>query len=201
MTSIVLSAGKATRLNGMCKALVYVNGDRAVDRQTKVLGHKPFVVVRTEHAQDVRDAGYRPVICDSLGGPVRALKAAVGYVNNADQVTVLFADTMLRSLPDGSDWVGYSYAYGGREWDTVHLDTNGVFSARAWFPAGDYRPVAVGAYSFADVPALKEALRHVPDDGPFAWLLNAYPHGLSGERIHGWQDVGDLDAIARFEED
>lgn len=201
MTTIVLSAGEASRLGGVCKALVDVKGVRAIDRQARKLANKPFVVVRSEHAAAISEAGYRPVICDDLGGPVRALKAAIGYVYRKDPVTVLFADTMFESLPEGSNWVGYSYAYGGREWDTVHLYANGVFSARAWFPQADYRAVAVGAYSFSDVEAVKRALLQVPDDGPFAWFLNAYPHPLNGERIHGWQDVGDPDAIARFEED
>lgn len=202
MTAVVLSAGKATRLNGMCKALVYVAGERAIDRQAAVLDAEPLVVVRTEHVEDVKAAGYHPVVCDELGGPIRALKAALAHCKRGEPVTVLFADTMLEHVPsDVSNWVMYDYAWGGREWDTVHLYSNGVFSARAWYPDKDYRAVAVGAYSFSDVDALKWATENVPDDGPLAWMLNAYPHKLDGVRAVGWRDVGDFDSIAKFAEE
>jgi hypothetical protein len=202
MTAVVLSAGRATRLNGMCKALVWVAGRRAVDRQAEVLGVDPLVVVRTEDVQAVRAAKYRPVVCDDLGGPVRALKAALPECDPDEPVVVLFADTMVRSLPlSRSNWVGYDFTWGGREWDTVHLYSNGVFSSRAWFPAKDYRSVAVGAYSFSDVAALRWACENAPDDGPFAWMLNAYPHPLEGVRAHGWQDVGDVEAVGRYDTD
>lgn len=200
MTDIVLAAGKATRLNGMCKALVHVAGRRAIDRQAEVLGAKPTVVVRTEDAQAVEAAGYDVVVCDELGGPTRALRAALDALE-PDTVRVLFADTMLRTVPEPGNWVLYDYAYGGREWDTVHNYSNGVFSARAWFPETDYRSVAVGAYSFTDSPTLRATIDRVPDDGPLAWLLNAYPHLLNGIRAHGWQDIGDLEAIQRFDTD
>jgi len=200
MTDIVLAAGKASRLGGSCKALIEVAGRRAIDRQAELLSD-PLVVVRSKHAQAVVDAGYRPVVCDTLGGPIRALRTALEEVDDRDTVRVVFADTMLRTIPEPGNWVLYDYAYGGREWDTVHLYTTGVFSARSWFPASDYRAVAVGAYSFTDVPTLRATIRRVPDDGPFAWLLNAYPHLLSGIRAHGWQDVGTPESLAKYEVD
>lgn len=199
MSVVVLSAGKASRLGGICKALTDVKGRTAIDRQTEALGEKPLLVVHSQHSRFVAERGFDFRVCDEYGGPIRALKAALPFVEFP--LTVLFADTLFTRLPTGSDWVGYGYRKGGREWDTIELTPKGVFSARAWYPDDGFHAVAAGAYNFSDRDGLLAAVDEVPDDGPMAWLCNAYPFPLEAERLLGWQDVGDFKAIARFESD
>lgn len=198
MTSLLLSAGEATRLRGIapggCKAMTIVGGLTMVGWWTALLGRSPTVVCRSEHLAVLPD-DIDTVICDSGGGPARALEAGLAACAADEPVTVAFADTWLPELPDGPEWCAVAAADPGRSWDVVE---DGIVY---YGDPGDVAVVCIGAYRFAEAERLATAV-----ETAIAWseasevsmgeVVNTYR--LPFVAVNGWQDVGDPIALNRW---
>lgn len=202
MTTILLSAGNATRLETLapagCKALTRV-GDRTMLDWWR--GHDPNVIVvcRTEHTKSWEFPDDANVIsCDEGGGPAVAVRTALPHVRGP--LTVAYADTWVPPgcVPYGTDWCGVATARGGRAWDIL---TDGVLTYRH-ISSNEVATVAIGLYRFSDMDRLGRALDTAIEIGDIREETGmAAVVGLYGARfkpVVGWQDVGDRKALERW---
>lgn len=197
MTALLLSAGQATRLDGLapggCKAMTIVGGWTMLDRWGGLLGDRPTVVCRSEHLPVLPD-DVDTVVCDEGGGPARALAKGLGVCDPEEPVTVAFADTWLMDLPPEPEWCLVAAARGGRAWDVVE---DGFV---AYFDPGATSLVCVGAYRFASLLTLQMAvtlaLKDAEGEVGMGEVVNRY--GLPFLPALGWQDVGDPKALAAW---
>lgn len=196
MTTVLLSAGKATRLGGGCKALTKVGGITMYGWVTAAAGEEPLVVARSEHLPELDEHSVDHIfVHDDLGGPAAALHAALPMCDEGP-LTVLYADTWLRELPDGDEWCGVAAALGGRNWDVAEC---GLLAYR-YVDNDEVAVVAVGAYRFPAKWKLERALDHELRTGQgevgLADVVNDLALPLLP--IVGWQDVGDLASLDRW---
>lgn len=194
MTTLLLSAGKATRLGDRapkgCKALNEVDGQTMLDHW---LSHDPDTVIACapEHVTAL-PSGVDVVIVQGGGGPAAALREALPYADFP--VTVAYADTWVKAVPDAEEFCGIAAAKGGRRWD-VHHDSCITYR----YVAPDVAAlVCIGLYRFADHDRLAKALDvaiEMAGDGEagMADVVNVY--GLPFVPVLGWQDVGDPAAL------
>lgn len=198
MTAFLLSAGNATRLDdlapGGCKAMTIVGGQTMLDWWASSLGEMPTVVCRSDHLVVLPD-NVNTVICDTGGGPARALQAALDVCDPDEPVTVAYADTWLYELPEGDEWCAVAAAPGGRSWDVVE-------DGFVWYGDPiDAALVCVGAYRFGDFERLARSVddaleaSHNAEVG-MGEVVNFYL--LPYVPAFGWQDVGDPDALGRW---
>ena len=203
MTTVLLSAGNATRLGpaapGGCKALVEVGGRTMLDWWWEVGDDDDLlVVVRSEHVELCPALeGVRYAVCDEGGGPARALAHVLPLLNEGP-ITVAYADTWLPGLPRGEEWCGVAAARGGRRWDVVE---DGLLAYRD-VDLGEVALVAVGAYRFGARWRLELALDHelrlAPPDAEVGLADVVNDLGLPLVPVQGWRDVGDRDALAAW---
>lgn len=190
----MLSAGRATRLDGVCKAMNLVGGRTMYEWWRRCQLTKPTVVCRSEHARSIPGP---TIICDEGGGPAFALRAALALVTEGP-VTVTYADTWVPAVPHDTEFCGVAAARGPRSWDVVE---DGLVAYRHVDEA-EAALVAVGLYRFADVDRLTKCIdeaigrRTIGAEVGLADVVNAY--GLPFVPVLGWQDVGDPQAIARW---
>lgn len=199
MSALLLSAGQATRLGDIapagCKAMTIVGGLTMIDWWSARLGGRPTVVCRGEHLSVIPD-DVDTIVCDEGGGPARALAKALPLCAPDEPVTVAYADTWLRSIPDSPEWCLVAAAPGGRAWDIVEDG----FVSYADVPADETALVCVGAYRFAEPDRLEvavdDALRRNEGDVGMGEVINRY--GLPFLPADAWQDVGDRQALGRW---
>lgn len=199
MTTLMLSAGEATRLGdlapGGCKAMTVVGGRTMIDWWTELAGETPTVVCRSSHLAVIDDT-VPTVVCDDGGGAARALNAGLTACKPDEPVTVVYADTFVSVVPNGSEWCAVDAAQGGRAWDIV--EDGLVYYGD--LPPEEMALVCVGLYRFAETDRLDVAVTHAlaQADGEvgMADVVNFY--GLPFVPVAGWQDVGDPEALARW---
>jgi hypothetical protein len=179
--NVILTAGLATRMGdrapGGCKALAMVDGRPAIEHQLELLGNAT-IVCRTPHARRLEQYG-RVVIHDWLGGPALALRAALAVLQGHATVTVLYADTLLKDLPEGRSWCATAWTDETREWDLVVGDS--VVRRRGPGEA------CVGAYRFDD-PWLVASLIDVVGAGQLGPVVNLMQPRFV--QVEGWRDIG-----------
>ncbi len=204
MRAVVLSAGKASRLGGVNKLLITA-GDRPVYEWHRALleGYRTAVVSRPADAGEI--AIRLPWVDRVVGhpepdGPVGALAAYLDAYPEDEDLLVLYADTLLVPQPlPGGDWVGVAPAP-ARRWD---FPTDRGHWARGVIDV----PVCVGIYRFAYPAELRKAIVGAREDAeaigvsdvPMTLLLNRYAREVSlpWNRIRGWHDAGDPEALSR----
>ena len=206
MRSVILTAGKATRAGHYapdgCKALVPLDGRPVLEWQLDVLGGDPLIVCRSEHAPLLEKYG-EVVTNDACRGAGDALNSALRVVD--EPIVVAYADTYFDAIPDGTDWVGVSEAKGGRRWYVI-LD---LHDGRSWVvyrdvPADQEVTVGVGLFAFSDVDRLRDITSKFGTEHLWRgteWgldvVLNRY-RCWTPVPIPSWRDVGDADAIERW---
>lgn len=194
MRALVLSAGKATRLEGQCKALVKVRGRRVLDWQLVGLAGYSTALVVSEPHEDVPIQ--QRVVPREHRGPGGALAWSV----NPDwtgPLLVVYGDTLWapQPLPEG-DWIGVAKPPRlDRNWDVATERTVVYRRARA------REQVCVGLYQFADAGRLRTAIDLACSEVPrtaevgMADILRRYPVRPARVPIEGWTDVGDVAAL------
>jgi hypothetical protein len=129
-----------------------------------------------------------------MDGPAGALLAYDSEFPHGD-VVVLFADTLLHTIPDvRGDWVGVAQAP-GRVWDYYDRATG-------WTRGVPSQLVCCGVYRFTDRVVLRSVLQSLVQpnrDTSMAEVLRGYAaHVPLAELIvDGWQDAGDFEALKR----
>ena len=200
--AVILAAGRSSRLAGANKLLVEA-GSRAVHEwhQELLAHHEVTAVVQPSDFHEVADAATwisTLVGHADLDGPVGALLAYLRVDRRREPLTVLFADTLLRDMPEPehADWVGVARAP-GRAWD---------YYDQGWGRGQLPVPVCVGLYHFSCSACVENIARVlVADRGraevPMVELLSRYEteHPLELVRTPDWQDAGDPTAIAAVE--
>lgn len=198
MTAVLLSAGRSTRLGlrapGRCKALLKVGGRTMLDHWRDRFPDL-VVVVRSEH-RDLLPDDVQRVVCDEDGGPARALAAALDVCDQGP-ITVIYADTWTPHVPEGSEWCGVAAAAGGRNW---YVAEEGLLAYRA-VAEDEVALVGVGLFRFAEKWRLALALTHELMVGTGEVGLDGVVNDLDIPFVPvvGWQDVGDPEALGRFE--
>jgi hypothetical protein len=184
--NIILTAGRNERGGGVCKALMPVGGKLAIEHQMEILG-SAAIVCQSQHAALLRNYG-RVVIDNTFSGPAGALYAALAEEPPDDPITVIFADTLFQSLPDGTAWCGVWHTEERRVFDTVVCG-----SVVRKQPNGYGDLVCVGAYRFPDpwqlvrqVAWLVGRLRYAEMPG----LVNSC--NLPFVKMPSWRDTGSL---------
>lgn len=204
MTTLLLSAGRGTRLDGAapgnCKALLEVGG-RTMLEWWQTFDPDLTVVVRSEHVE-LLPPGTNFTVCDAEGGPANAVASVMRLLPDTRPVTIAYADTWLPELPPGSEWCAVAAALGGRRWYVVE---DGLLSY-VEIPLREAALVAVGAFRFASVSYFIDAVEAAltvnelmdgPDEVGMDAVVNAYG-GLPFVPAFGWQDVGDSVGIAKW---
>ena len=198
--AVILAAGRSSRLGGTNKLLVEAGGQPVHEWHRKALAdYEVNVVVRPDDAQAVRDAMpwvHLVVTHDRFDGPGGALHSYLERIDEPDGLLVLFADTLLRTIPDDpGDWVGVATPP-GRVWDYWDGD---------WMRGVPRVNVCVGVYHFACTDCLMRSLALLVEglavEVSFADLLRHYSreHYVDHTQINDWQDAGDPDALARVQ--
>lgn len=198
--AIILAAGKSTRLGGENKLLVEAGGAPVHAWHERLLrGIPTTIVTRPEDVAEVAAAAtWADVIPHGeYDGPVGALAAYLQiYLDRADELLVLFADTLLvpQPLPERS-WVGVAPAP-ARTWD--------LYAPWGWARGVPYLPVCAGIYAFDYPDRLRRAVKRAMErsegrDLPMIELLNEYAKStpLHDNPVRGWYDAGDKDALSR----
>jgi hypothetical protein len=205
--ALILAAGRATRLGGRNKLLVEAAGIPVADYHAKALaGYETTAVVRYEERQQVREAApwLHSIIGDNRGGgPVGALTAYFesDYYRRNEPLLVIYGDTLIDEIPERpGSWVGVAAAP-TRIWD-FH---DGI----EWTRGTPAALVCVGLYRF-DRPDILEGIAHQlteratlqgKEETHMAEALRYYAdqRRLPAQRVHGWRDAGDDEALARIE--
>jgi len=197
MKAVILAAGKSTRLAGENKLLVNAGGIPVHEWHRRALkGFDVGAVVRPTDFSEVNEA--MPWLEKIMGhgvydGPVGALHAYIRTMN--EPITVVYGDTLLPEVPtEDADWVAVARAP-WRVWDYYDGE---------WTRGVPYVQVCVGAYRFSCISCVKHIAKNLLDnaDGEevhMVDLIRSYSeeHIIQRLRVEGWQDAGDLDAIAR----
>ena len=198
--TVIVAAGRSTRLDGACKLLVEAAGQPVHKWHTDVWGQETDAIVLPEHVDALGDAGWNGNIygVDAGGGPARALLEYMDTVQEKDVVNVVYADSLLRHRPNAKgDWVGVSIAQSGREWD--------FWNGFSWARGMPKVEVCCGVYQFSNGELLLEILRGVEypsgEEVGMTTVLRRYDHEQRLERlwIRDWQDAGDWEAIRKVE--
>lgn len=198
--TVILAAGKSTRLDGKCKLLIDAAGTPVHAWHSRVWGSETDVVVLPEFVDKLSDAGWigGTYGMDCGGGPARALLEYMDTVQEKGVVNVVYADSLLHHKPSAKgDWVGVALAQSGREWD--------FWNGFAWTRGVPKVEVCCGVYQFSNGELLLEILRGMeyPDNTEIGMttVLRRYDHEQRLERlwIRDWQDAGDWEAIKRVE--
>lgn len=194
--TIVLAAGKSTRLDGKCKLLVEADGIPVHKWHAAAWG-KADALVLPEHVDPLLSAGWQGLAIglDCGGGPARALLEYMDIVQEQGRITVVYADSLVKSRIDTpGDWVGVSVAP-GRVWD--------YWNGFDWVRGMPVVRVCCGIYQFEDGALLLDILRGIeyPNDNEVGMttVLRRYDHERRLERlfIEDWQDAGDWDALKK----
>lgn len=190
MNSVILCAGKATRLGFLapegCKSLVQIKGRTILDHQLDVLrriSDQVTVVCRSNHVPLLNGLGVDLVVHDLYDGPVAAFRKA----KPQGDTCLCYGDSLFRSIPPDHDWVGVGFATGPRRWDVIergHIKYE-------WVDEYAVKKVCVGVYRF-DQPE-KLWGKDMPD------ALHHYPEPLQFRVVPGWADAGDASAVKVLE--
>jgi hypothetical protein len=191
VNTVILTAGKALRLGALapqgCKVLVSIKGETVLHRQLAVLAplsERVTVVCRSEHAPLLQDYPVDLCVHDAFDGPTGAFRAT----KPTGDTLLCYGDTLCRSVPDGTDWVGIGFSTGPRRWDVIE---HGHIKYR-WVDEYEVAKVCVGLYRFARPEKLKLA-----EDMPHA--LHHSPDWLRFKVVPGWCDTGDVAAVRALE--
>lgn len=205
--AVILAAGRATRLGGRNKLLVKAAGRLVADYHAQTLaGYQTTAIVRYEERDQVRSEApwLHAVIGDNRGGgPVGALTAYFesDHFKQDAPLLVVYGDTLLDEIPERpGSWVGVAAAP-TRVWD-FH---DGI----EWTRGTPAALVCVGLYRF-DRPDILEqiayqlterALLQGKAETHMAEALRYYAdqRRLPAQRVHGWRDAGDDEALAKLE--
>jgi hypothetical protein len=205
--AVILAAGKSKRLEGSNKLLIRAAGMPVAEHHRRALdGRNAAAVVRWGDRENVRNAApwLESVIGDDRGGgPVGALTAYFesAHYRHDQPLLVIFGDTLLEEIPQRpGSWVGVASAP-SRVWD-FH---DGI----EWTRGEPHTLVCVGLYRF-DRPDLLEKITYRlwenaqlenREETHMAEALRYYAtqRHLPAQRVHGWRDAGDFDAIKRIE--
>jgi len=198
--TIVLAAGKGTRLDGNCKLLVEADGKQVHRWHSEAWGKNIDALVQPDHVDPLLSAGWRGLAIglDVGGGPARALLEYMDIVQEQGRVTVIYADSLIKAPIDAlGDWVGVSVAP-GRAWD--------YWDGFDWVRGTPKIEVCCGIYQFEDGKLLLDILEEIeyPDSGEVGMtaVLRRYDHKRRLERllIKDWQDAGDWDALKKVKQ-
>jgi len=192
---VVLAAGKSTRLGGACKLLLSAGGVPVHQWHSSAWGGDIDAVVLPEHVDQLAGSGWegRTFGVGGAVGPARTLLEYMNAVREQGRVTVVYADSLLRSRIDSpGDWVGVSVAP-GRQWD--------YWDGFSWVRGAPKFEVCCGIYQFEDGAVLLDVLSGIEyRDGAeigMTAVLQRYDHKRRMERlqISDWQDAGDWHAL------
>lgn len=197
---VILAAGKSTRLGGINKLLVKAGNDLVINWHRRALeGREVSAVVGLSDFHDVSDVAtwFNYLIGHNrTDGPVGALNRYLWTDHSDEPLVVLYADTLLPSLPEvQGDWVGVAPAP-WRVWDYQGRD--------GWTRGVPEVPVCVGVYRFTNIPELRHATDYLTETAlgevHMVDLLRMYEkkHPLRPVTVNGWQDAGDSEALARI---
>lgn len=198
--TIVLAAGKSTRLDGNCKLLVEADGKLVHKWHSDAWGKKIDALVQPDHVDPLMSAGWGGLAIglDCAGGPARALLEYMNIVQEHGRVTVIYADSLVKSRIDApGDWVGVSVAP-GRAWD--------YWDGFDWVRGTPKIEVCCGIYQFEDGKLLLDILQEIeyPDSSEIGMtaVLRRYDHKRRLERvlIEDWQDAGDWNALKKVKQ-
>lgn len=198
--TIVLAAGKSTRLGGQCKLLVEADGVAVHRWHTAAWGENIDALVLPEHVGPLLSAGWtgQAIGRDCGGGPARALLEYLNIVQEHGRITVVYADSLIKSkLDTPGDWVGLSVAP-GRVWD--------YWNGFDWVRGMPNIRVCCGIYQFEDGQLLKDVLEGIEyldgSEVAMTTVLRRYDHKRRLERlfIDDWQDAGDWDALGKVKQ-
>jgi len=205
--AVILAAGRATRLGGRNKLLVKAAGRPVADYHARALaGYETTAIVRYEEREQVRSEApwLHTVIGDNRGGgPVGALTAYFesDHFKRDRPLLVVYGDTLLDEIPERpGSWVGVAAAP-TRTWD-FH---DGI----EWTRGTPTALVCVGLYRF-DRPDILEQIAHQlrerallqgKAETHMAEALRYYAEQrrLPAQRVPGWRDAGDNEALAKLE--
>lgn len=194
--TIVLAAGKSTRLDGKCKLLVEADGIPVHKWHAAAWG-KADALVLPEHVNPLLSAGWQGLAIglDCGGGPARALLEYMDIVQEQGRITVVYADSLIKSRIDApGDWVGVSVAP-GRIWD--------YWNGFDWVRGMPLVRVCCGIYQFEDGALLLDILQGIEysndNEVGMTTVLRRYDHERRLERlfIEDWQDAGDWEALKK----
>jgi len=199
---VILAAGRSSRLGGKNKLLVKAGNKLVAEWHRQLLANTYVAaVVRPSDFYEIDET--MPWLSCLLShkeydGPAGALLSYLNTDTSGEPLTVLFADTLLRELPDADgDWVGIAQVT-GRVWD---------YWDGEWTRGVPFIQVCVGAYQFSCMDCLKGILRVLIADNEgrevsMAEVLRRYDGNHMLEHVHcdDWQDAGDPEAIAKVEE-
>lgn len=196
---VILSAGKATRLEGRNKLLVEADGIPVHEWHRRAKQNLiTDVVVHTNDWLTVNKSvgtwASRVMSHDEYDGPGGALRYYVNETWHEGGLIVIFADTLLPSVPANTgSWVGVAPGP-WRVWDYPD-------PYKGWRRGVPQVAVCCGVYRFDDIAKLRAAFRRLPMGDPLDMVdvLNIYE---TIERVEllgvkGWQDAGDPVALSR----
>ena len=199
MRVVVLSAGKSTRLDGICKMLVSVKDKPAHRWHTDAWMAVPVDAVVLNKDVDALDSseweGSRIYGYDGGGGPASALLHYLSKTSHSDTLIVSFADSLIKGpVMEPGDWVGVANMPINRQWDYP--------AAGGWIRGKPRVQVCMGLYQFTDLDALRFAIdattpTRFAAEVPMVDVLTQYQkiHPLKELFIGGWQDAGDWESI------
>jgi len=199
MRVVVLSAGKSTRLDGICKMLVWAKDKPVHKWHTDAWLEVPLdAVVLSKDVKTLASNewnGSEIYGYDGGGGPASALRHYLSKTTHTGTLLVSFADSLLKGpVMDRGDWVGVSNMPINRQWDYP--------AAKGWIRGKPRVPVCMGLYQFTDVDALRHAIDKISPERfspeiPMVDVLTQYHkiHPLRDLYIGGWQDAGDWESI------
>ena len=196
---VILSAGKATRLEGRNKLLVEADGIPVHEWHRKAKQNSITDVVVHEGdwlAVNKAVGGWvsRVMSHDQYDGPGGALRYYVNDTWHDGGLVVLFADTLLTHIPANTgSWAGVAPGP-WRVWD--YPDPH-----KGWNRGEPKFNVCCGVYRFSDINKLRAAFRRLPIGDPLDMVdvLNMYETIERVELldVRGWQDAGDPVALSR----
>lgn len=201
MTAVMLSAGKASRMGslapGGCKALVEVDGVTMFEHWAERFDDL-FLVCRSDNLGVLSARGMLPelVVTDEERGPAWALACALNYVDTAEPVTVIYADTWLGGdPPQGDDWTAVAAAQGGRPW---YVAEHGGLCYRNTHPT-EVVLAGIGLFRFADHARLRRCLEvSLSEEAEVGMGMVHNLYGAPFRPVSGWQDVGTPEALAAW---
>jgi hypothetical protein len=198
MNAVILSAGRATRLGGINKLTVSAGGRKVHEWHQRLLaGYTVAAVVDADSADEITSEAQwldEVISHTAYDGPAGALLAYLDRHDDEGELIVLFADTLLRNLPNTrGNWVAMASAP-SRVWD--------YYEEGEWRRGAPRIPVCVGLYQFDCTKCLQSTIQSListanTSEISLADVLSLYgiTHQIQRIDVDDWQDAGDMTAI------